>query len=215
MCGLTLTREAFINCSFYRFQISPFLNYWQHWGCAHFSGLSCLNIPWVMLSVEGGDDLHTLPVGRAVWFRPYTWWSVNKLGSGVLILSLRGKRHINDHSDRETPTNSLYYKIPILLFYQILWHFIIRAFIILCWSKMTLSVTYLAAGIAPKVTSMDRVALSPEKWFIHIYSLAHMRGAVTWRWEGMTFCTGTYQIASIILLQGPDSFFAGHSRSSF
>lgn len=112
MCGLHLTREAFINRGFYRFQISRFLNYWQHLRCAHFSGLSCLNTPRVMLSRgEQRCPTHTFPVGRAVWLRPCTCWTVNKRGPAVLILRLRGNRHINNYRGRETPTNRLCYDI--------------------------------------------------------------------------------------------------------
>lgn len=109
MCGLDVTREAFINRGFYRFQISRFLNYWQHLRCAHFSGLSCLNTLRVMLSAwrAAMPDTHTLPVGRAVWLRPCTCWTVNKRGPAVLILRLRGNRHINNYRGRETPTSRL------------------------------------------------------------------------------------------------------------
>lgn len=71
---------------------------------------------------EGGDDLHTLPVGRAGWCRPYTCRTVNKLGPAVLILSLRGDRHMDGCSrGRKDLTKRLSYEMLLSWSQQRLW----------------------------------------------------------------------------------------------
>lgn len=75
---------------------------------------------------EGGDGLHTLPVGRAGWCRPYTCRTVNKLGPAVLILSLRGGRHTDGCSEgREALTKRLSREMLLSWSQQRLWHILL------------------------------------------------------------------------------------------
>lgn len=102
----TFNKGSFYQLQFLSLPDISVSEYWQRLRCAPFSGLCCLNTPmWCFRRGAWRCPAHMLPGGQAVWFRPCTCWTVNKRGTGVLILSLRENRHINNHSGRETPTN--------------------------------------------------------------------------------------------------------------
>lgn len=114
---------------------------------------------------EGGDDLHTLPVGRAGWCRPYTCRTVNKLGPAVLILSLRGGRHTDGCSlGREALAKKLSYEMLLSLSQQRLWHILLGA---LMQEKSSFSCNFLnhlswllhGCDLAPKWREMNYLTI--------------------------------------------------------